>query len=914
MTEVWSKRDTLKFHERVFLFFASRCIMICTTLLSLRSEMPERRITDYRKGIIKMKAKKILALILSLAMVLSMTACKKDDKKNETNNTTNPTPTSGTQDPGNTTPSPTAGPVEPEVPEGTFTQKLYDTALGTNWNPHTWEMNSDDAILSYLSTPLVNLTIKDSEEGVYQWIYEMATSVTDVTKDHKDDITKYGATLPTGKTVDDVDNGYVFEIKLREGVKWEDGTPINADSYIYSMKALLDPKMKNYRANNYWGGESAVAGGEAYFNAGSIAQVENFDGAAMKYDSLEALTKNADGVYCNEEGLSVSIAVGAPLNNWLQGDSLKDYVEAYGDAYFGTATWEQLIALMDPKTGLVPLTDESYALFVPVTTSVADWGESEADVPAYWTYGKKYDDCTYEETVGCYKVDDYTIRYVNATHIDINYFLTSLTSNWLVHEKMYESCKKQDGELIVSNYGTSMETTVSYGPYKLESLQKDKQVVFVQNENWFGYKKNSKGNLVSFTSYEDFMVDGKDVQQYQTTKVVIDVMEDAAAKQAFLKGELSSWSPEPEELVKYATSDQLYKVDETYTQRFFFNTDLDALKSMDASKGNANSVVMSNVNFRKAFSLALNRAEFVTATPGYKPACFILNGLYYYNVYDDPESIYRNSDEAMQAICNLYGVEYGEGKAYETLKDAYKSINGYNVTLAKEYFKKACEELVEAGLYKEGEDINIRIGWAKGSLQSADQLQVALVNKQVNAALEGTGFGKITFEAIGNIADRYSDVPNGEFAIGYGAWGGAAFYPFTMFQVYCDPDYAAIHEAGCWDPSTTNLTLKVNGEDVTMTWQQWSGCMSGNGKFAEADFATKLKILADLEENYLNLYYCVPLCTTTACELLSYQTNYYTEDYNIMYDFGGLRLMNFNYNDEEWAKYIEEQGGVLSYE
>ena len=111
-------------------------------------------------------------------------------------------------------------------------------------------------------------------------------------------------------------------------------------------------------------------------------------------------------------------------------------------------------------------------------------------------------------------------------------------------------------------------------------------------------------------------------------------MTDDAAKQAFLKGQLDTWSPSAEELLNYSTSEQLYQVDETYTMRFFFHTNLDSLKEMDASLGNTNSVVLSNENFRKAMSLALDRADWVSATPGYKPAYSVLSSLYFYDVYE----------------------------------------------------------------------------------------------------------------------------------------------------------------------------------------------------------------------------------------------------------------------------------------
>ena len=267
----------------------------------------------------------------------------------------------------------------------------------------------------------------------------------------------------------------------------------------------------------------------------------------------------------------------------------------------------------------------------------------------------------------------------------------------------------------------------------------------------------------------------------------------------------------------------------------------------------------------------------------------------------------------MQAIVNLYGVEYGEGKLYETLEEAHDSITGYNLTEAKALFTKACNELVAEGLYVKGADIKIQIGWAKGSLTEDDTKQCTLIEKYLNAAFAGTGFGKITLEPLGNINNRYADTAAGLYAIGYGAWGGAAFYPFRNMQVYTDPDQYDINEAGCWDPTTDTLTLTIEGKEVTMTWQQWGNSMISGGPYADADMKTKLAITAKMEEEFLKFYYRIPLAVTTVCSLNSYKVDDYTDSYNIMYGFGGFRIMNYNYSDSEWAAYVASQGGELSY-
>ena len=828
--------------------------------------------------------KKALALLLVVIMALAVfAACKKNPTPGPADTTPAPDKTEGTEPAENTEPP-------MEEPQD-YTYNTYSTSLGNNWNPHTWETSADDAILGYLSSPFCTMQAENTEDGIYQWVYEMATEINDVTATHQEDLTKYAVNIGDADP-STITEGYVFEIKLNPNAKWEDGTPINADSYITSMKYLLDPEMLNYRANLYYAGESAVAGGNAYYYSRT-------EGYWVPVDSL--------GFESNQAALDAGVKLAIDMHNFWGLAGCKD--EAGNEC-------PQWVEITDETKYRDEAVEEGKdGDWISAADIWADYAAyfDAADYAQYCAAWKVNDNMNvdFESTVGCYKVDDYTINYVCENKIDFNYFLTSCTSTWLVYEPYYTQGFDTTGKLKTTNYGTDMSNTMSYGPYKLESLQKDKQIVFTQNPNWYGWEEQPNGALISKTPYK---VNGESVQRYQTTRIVIDVMDDDAAKQAFLKGELTEWAPTPEDLPDYAASEQLYKAEETYTMSFFFHTNLEDLKIMDESKGNTNSVVLSNVNFRKAFSFAINRDEWVTATAGFKPSFGLMNDLYHYDFYNDPTSSYRSSEPAMQAICDLYGVQYGEGTPYATLKDAYKSINGYNLTLAQELMKQACDELVADGLYKAGDPIVIRIGYKKGALDSADNKQVELMNKYINAAADGSGFGHITLEALGNINDRYGDTAKGEYAIGYGAWGGAALYPFRNFQVYCDTEQYSIHEAGCWDPSTETFTINVNGEDVTMTWQEWSRSMIGAGRFAGESNDVKLQITAAMEKAYLEFYYRIPLATSTTCTLLAYKAKYITPDYNLAYGWGGLELMTYNYSDTEWTEFVASQGGILNYQ
>ena len=673
----------------------------------------------------------------------------------------------------------------PKGEVGEYTYRGYTSALGNNWNPHTWETSADRAILDYLTTPLVSV-LPNGREGDFRWSYDMASEVTDVTRSAKDDLLKYGSQLPEGKSIEDVNEGYVYEIKLRDGLRFEDGTPINAESFVDSMRLCLDPRFKNGRANTYLTGEAAIAGAKEYFDGGS------------------------------------------------------DF-----------------------------------------------------------------------ETVGIYSTGELCFRYVTRAFIEMDYFLSSLSSSWLVNEKMYLAGLDKTGELYSTDYGSTMEATSSYGPYRLVSHQGEKEMVFVRNEKWYGWEKNENGEMVSYVDLGG--EDGK-TEQYMTTKIVINVVDSSTAKQLFERGELTEWTPSASEYETYRYSEALYTAGETYAMSLFFNSNREDLFKMDRARGNINSVCLSDLNFRKAISLAIDRSELRLATEGYLPQFTLLNDEYYYDIYKNPTATYRDTDEAKEALLSLYDVRWGEGTAYKTSDEAYRSLSGYDPRGAREAFREAFSSLVSLGLYREGEEIRIRVAFAKGALTADDNRLVTLINKYINEAAEGSGFGRITLVPLGRISNRYSAVSSGEYAIGYGAWGGAAFYPFRAMSVYLDPDYENLHEAACWSPKETYLSLVVNGRTETQSYTEWARSIYGVGEYATADIRTRLYILSELESGFLSFYYRIPLMSSTASTLLSYQVKNYTTIHSVMYGFGGFRLLEYLYDDAQWSKFVRQNGGRLKYE
>ena len=127
---------------------------------------------------------------------------------------------------------------------------------------------------------------------------------------------------------------------------------------------------------------------------------------------------------------------------------------------------------------------------------------------------------------------------------------------------------------------------------------------------------------------------------------------------------------------------------------------------------------------------------------------------------------------------------------------------------------------------------------------------------------------------MGNIPSRQAKVGSGEYAMGYGAWGGAFLYPFRNLQVYCDPSQYDINESACWNPAVETLTINVEGKNVTKTWQEWSRSMVGSGEYANSSFGTKLHITATMEKEFLAKYYRIPVaasCDTPSNACMGYK-------------------------------------------
>ena len=844
------------------------------------------------------KLTSIIALLLSLVTVLSFCAC---------------------QTPGTTNEETTAGDnVTVETFTGNFTWKDSVSTLATNWNPHTYENSDDSYPLDFIVTGLYSFIFNDELNPIegkdpyagYVIVPEMAAEMpVDVTEDIKAQYgDKFG--IPADAT-----SGYAYKIALNKDAKWQDGTVINADTYIYSMQMLLDPKLMNYRATDYYDGDFAIAGANNYAHSGrTVKKANSSDGETMAY-ALDALVKGDDGVYKTADGATVYIGLDDEGYGWMGGNTLTYYA-----GYFPEGVYDALKAKADDE-GYIPVTDEALDLLYQFTGSDTWGNEPREQLGYYLSYDYTYADFEWD-TVGCLKTGDYEITLVLEKSLAGFNLLYNLSGNWLVYKDIYDKCITQVGDTFQSTYNTSVETTMSYGPYKMVDYQTDKSMRFEKNENWHGY---SDGKHI----YKD-PTDGKVYPMYQTTAIDCQVVPEAETRKLmFLKGQLMGYGLQAADFDTYRGSDYCYATPATSTFFLILNGHASAIAQRegaeDFDQATTDLQCLTLTSFKQAMALSYDKELFAsTVSPSRSGGYGLIGTTYIY----DPETgaRYRDTDQAKKALCDFYAVDVSK---YDSLDDAVASITGYDVEGARGFFKTAFDEAIELGYITDADgdgksDQKVRIEYCLSSDSDFMTTTINYLNSALAEVLVGTPFeGKIEFYKSAPYGNAWFDkIASGMSDTVLGGWSGSALNPFSLTDLYVNQ--ARAYDAAWFNAETVNHTIKLGDEEITMTLKQWSDALNGaavevDGKTynygdGQADIEVRLTILASLETRILQNFNYLPMLEDASMALLSQQVYYVVEEYNPVMGRGGIAYTKYNYNDDEWKTFVDSQpNGELKY-
>lgn len=805
-------------------------------------------------------------------------------------------------------------PAPQTIPEGDgYTWKDAVVSLSAKWNPHTYQTEDEAYPLSYLTSGFYSFFYNDKgENGLdpfegYVVVPEMAAGMpVDVTKEVKEEHPEFDVPYIARE-------GYAYKIKLNENATWQNGEKITADSYLYSMAQLLDPKLNNYRASEYFWIKNA----EKYLRQGTSKYVDN--GITNKY-GIKNLVKGSDGNYYTKDGNAMFIAVHYSVD-WFAGNTFKQYVDAFGKQYFDLADWEKLVAATDSK-GLAPLNEDTYAWLLTTITGNKSWGETEQDAFNYFVERVDFESNYSFSNVGIHKTGEYEIVLVFEKPIIGFDLISKLTENWLVYEHYYEASKEKIEEGIYNGYCTSLRSTISYGPYKLTSYLKGRYMTFEKNESWYGY---TDGKHI----YVD-PDDGKTYDMYQTTNITCWEADSYVMKNMFFKGELMSYSLGANDVAEYRDSDNALFTPSGTAYFLILNGRMEAIKqrealeTFDTAKYDLETITL--MSFRQAMALTFDKDEFASSvTPSRIGGYGLIGSAYVYDL--ETGAKYRDTEEAKRVLCEFYGVDIAD---FDSLDAAVESITDFNAEKAKELFTKAFQDAIEAGYITDSDgdgvsDQLIELEYISSATSEFMKRTLAFLNNELVKATEGTPFeGKIEIkESVPFGSSLVWPIKGGMTDVIMAGWAGDLLDPYALTENYTDPKK---QYDGMWfDSSAVSLTLDIEGEEITLSLREWSQALNGNTveftegcviysyNFKDADADVKLKILAAIEREIMMTYTYIPMLQDGSCALLSKQVEYASGSYNPVVGRGGLAYVRYNYNDSQWAEYVRSLEGNIPY-
>lgn len=756
----------------------------------------------------------------------------------------------------------------------------YNTYLASNpktWNVHNWETSDDSYVIGFTEMGLYDLGFNETKTG-FAFINEMASGEP---IDVSGELTPEEKKQYYGRSSVNLTSGVAYDIPLNPDAKWEDGTPINADTYVESMKRLLDPKLINHRADSFYKGTISLVNAEGYFKQGNESieaaypfvtknsemtiEDPNFQSDGRWYINLGGYTPYAGQVFSGIEDSSsnfytvlnrrgrrisddvenaaarITDAVGKTLiriqrdenknSDWADVEKVDDIKEDKD----GTNMWDYAIA--DEQFYDHPLTVVGGEKADLPEIEDYDWDDLQEDIKTFVTgvgapssfarkegawklplFGTYYNDTVVEwDKVGIKKVDDYKIRLI-----------------------MKETNRVSTTDLKFSLTGNWIVKTDLYdklrGPVSGSNLEATKYGSGgAENYMSYGPYKLSvfqSNKYIEIVKNEQWYgwTDGKHEGQFQTERFVTQIITDhKTAMLQFETGKIDDIELDADDMKKYGNSSRVQHTPTSYTQKLSFNVSWDALKQRQEqapADHKGNKTIFTNKNFRKAVSLSIDRKNFASqCTAGSSGFTGLLNDLYISDV--ESGEYYRNTAQGLNVYPSVYAHLGGETIDEENGKALPENAIGYNQALAVEYLKKALSEekaSEKAGHYTEGDKIAINL---------------KVYNQESATTIASYNFLKTALDTIGAKAgvefdfwmeqdeDYYNNAKKGAYDTIFSTWGGAQMNPWGLMEVYCDSEFDSNCEYGMTEQvKTLTATFDSDGDGTEETktisgWYNW---------------------------------------------------------------------------------------------
>lgn len=800
-----------------------------------------------------------------------------------------------------------------------YSYNLAISDMPTAWNIHTYQSNTATYVLDYTTDALYSFDYNLEKDG-YRIVPSMAT-------DYPEDVTSQFV----GKwNIEEGDANRVYKVILKDNLKFDNGDEITAQSFVDSYKLLLNPNAANYRADSFFSGNLVIANSKFYALQGQTVNIDSTE----YYDTWEEADK--DTIVFD----LTNSYVGAFLS-----ENYSSYVTAYGAAWilhtgfslgyngkseiFTQAELEEMLG----KTYSEIAADEKMSAIWKI---VLGWWQTDPDEELHFFCVRETYETGYNfENVGFFANEEENALYVvNEKELSGFYLLYSLASDFfLVHKETYEKCISESQGVYTNSYGTSVDTYVGFGPYKLTTYTSDNQMSFVKNKYWHGYADEANKNF------------------YWTTDINMYKVPSAETRlQMFLQGKIDSYGLQAADMDDYQSSPYTYFTEGDSTWFIALNPDMEGLKAAQelaqASAGDVevNKTIITIKEFRQALSFSVDRAAYELALD---PLGSVAKSLYGNMIVSDPENgvAYRTTEEAKDAILKFWGLYDLVGTVYETKDEAIASITGYDLAGAKALFNQAYDKAVEQGLISaeaaaSGKfEIQIVIGQPGSGSSDYYNNGYELLKKVWTDAVIGTKLeGKLSFTQSAPLGSSgFSDyLKNNTVDVLFGVgWTGSVLDPYSLMEAYVTPNYQ--YDPG-WDTTSTNVDVTltdVDGKTYTLraSVYDWGYTALGgaeikayvvedgklNGDYVyvsagvSASSSIRLAVLAAVETAVLEQYDMIPVGSEASASMKGMKIKFGTEEYVFGIGRGGVKYMTYNYTDAEWNAFVTEQGGTLNY-
>lgn len=422
-----------------------------------------------------------------------------------------------------------------------------------------------------------------------------------------------------------------------------------------------------------------------------------------------------------------------------------------------------------------------------------------ADAPVSW------------DTVGIKQVDDYSFVFTYKDEIklwDVEYAMSGFLYT-PIHKATWEACLSEDR--TSTSYGTSMDTFMASGAYKLSYWEKGKEYRFTKNDQYFVWNENAENVQVRRPAYENYSyVIVKDsnaaLELFKAGQLDVTSVP-AAAYEDFKDWPSQKFSPG-------ATSFRL-------SVNRMSQAELDS--KFGAGSWDAKEILQED-DFMWALYFGMDR-EGVQAITKTSTA--------WASYFTDAYSIVTPTEEGVGSA-TYRQTEWGQ-KVYTGLSDddydlLYDDL-GYAPALAKEFYIYALDSMLAKGVFAEGEayTVEIEIAAFDGTTTEAVYAYVEQTyNELFNSEEVKDAYPNVTFEATfvpqPGMDVYYVKQMTGQYDLALAGISGGTMSPAGFMECFCDDNRSGLLLSLGFDSHNANILidLDLDGDGVNDGEKYWS--------------------------------------------------------------------------------------------